>query len=119
MTSTPRFDAEAIARLHRFGGNALLFELIDLVSSGAPARLAIAREALSAGDAERARGAFHSLKSSAAQLGGVKMQALCERAEQVAGGGDAAAAAALLSELDAECAALLSWLAGVRNGGAR
>ncbi len=114
--STVRFDDEAIARLRRFGGDALLFEMIDLLAAGAPARMAVARESIDAGDAETARGVLHSLKSSAGQMGAVGVQELCERAERMATKGDVAGVAAVLPALDAEIAALLERLALLRKG---
>ena len=110
------FDPEAIARLRRFGGDPLLSEMIDLLSVAAPERLALARQALGAGNADGARGAFHALKSSAGQLGAVRVQALCERAEHTAGAGDVAAASAMLAELDSAVADMLNWLASHKPG---
>lgn len=114
----PNFDRDAITRLHRFGGDALVFEMIDLFVAAAPARLAIAREAVDAGDSERARGVLHSLKSSAGQLGAVGMQALCEDAEQSATRGDVGGVATLLPKLDAEWVAVHAELRAIRQGGA-
>lgn len=116
MTSDVHVDPDAIARLHRFGGATLVRELMDLFSSGTRERLAAARHAVDAGDSEGARGAFHALKSSAGQLGAVRMQALCEDAEQTAGRGDVAGAAALLAELDAEWAIVREQMATIREG---
>jgi histidine phosphotransfer protein HptB len=116
--STERFDDQAIARLRRFGGDALLFEMIDLLAAGAPARMAVAGEAVANGDADTARGVLHSLKSSAGQMGAVAVQALCERAERVAAQGDLPGVAALLPALDAEIQALLHRLAAIRDGSA-
>lgn len=116
MTSDLHVDPDAIARLHRFGGATLVRELIDLFSSGALERLAAARQAVDAGDSEGARAAFHALKSSAGQLGAVRMQALCEDAEQTAGRGDVAGAATLLAELDVEWALVRESLASIREG---
>jgi HPt (histidine-containing phosphotransfer) domain-containing protein len=118
MSSAAHFDPEAITRLKRFGGDALVFEMIDLFSAGAPARLATAREAVDAGDGERARGVLHSLKSSAGQLGAVALQAMCEDGEQHAARGDVAAVAALLPAMDAEWAAVHQQLNAIRTGGA-
>ena len=115
---TERFDDEAIARLRRFGGDALLHEMIDLLAAGAPARLAVAREAIANGDAEAARGVLHSLKSSAGQMGAMGVQAMCERAERLAAQGDVRGVAALLPALEAETDALLARLAVIRRGNA-
>lgn len=115
--SPARFDSDAIARLRRFGGDALLFQMIDLVVAAAPGRLAAAREGVARGDAAAARAALHALKSSAGQLGAVTAQALCERGERLAGAGDVAAVAALMPLLETESTAMLEWLASIRVGG--
>ncbi|MGH7668218.1 MAG: Hpt domain-containing protein [Gemmatimonadaceae bacterium] len=111
-----RFDDEAIARLLRFGGEPLLFEMIDLLAAGAPARLTVARDAIADGDAEAARGVLHSLKSSAGQMGAIGVQTLCERAEGLAAAGDVRGVAALLPALQSEVDALLARLAVLRRG---
>ena len=116
MTSHSHLDPDALARLHRFGGATLVYELIDLFSAGTPERLAAAHAAVDAGDSDGARGAFHALKSSAGQLGAVQMQALCEDAEQTAGRGDVAGAATLLAGIDVEWALVREHLATVREG---
>ncbi len=113
------FDESAVARLRRFGGDTLLFEMIDRLSTAAPERLQAARDAIAGGDVERARAAFHSLKSSAGQLGGAAVQALCERAEHLARTGDVAAMGSLMPELDAEYEAMHSRLVAIRGGEGR
>ncbi|MDE3054416.1 MAG: Hpt domain-containing protein [Gemmatimonadota bacterium] len=110
----PPIDPAAIARLRRFGGDALLFEMIDLLLVGAPQRL----EAAHSGDLDRARAALHSLKSTAGQLGAAGVQALCEEGERAAGAGDAPGVAALLPRLDAEFEAARRALSAIREGGA-
>lgn len=113
----PRLNSDAIARLRRFGGDPLLFEMIDLLTAGAPKWLDVVRKALAGGDAERARSAFHALKSSTGQLGAGHLQALCEQGERLAGRGDLAGVAALMPALDAEHYVVRVWLAGIRRGG--
>ena len=114
--SPERFDDDAIARLRRFGGDALLFEMIDLLAAGAPARMAVAGEAVANGHADAVRGVLHSLKSSAGQMGAVRVQSLCERAERLAADGDLPGVEALLPVLDTEVRALLERLATIRRG---
>ncbi|MDE3151388.1 MAG: Hpt domain-containing protein [Gemmatimonadota bacterium] len=115
--SPARFDPEAIARLRRFGGDALLFQMIDVVVAAAPGRLAAVREGVARADAPAARAALHALKSSAGQLGAVTVQGLCERGERLAGGGDVAGVTALMPLLESESEAMLEWLASIRAGG--
>ncbi|HET7631831.1 MAG TPA: Hpt domain-containing protein [Gemmatimonadaceae bacterium] len=112
----PQFDDAAIARLRRFGGNALLFEMIDLFLGGATERVALARNGVADGDCERVRAVFHSMKSSTGQLGAVSFSVLCQRAEELAGAGDLAGIGSMLPELDAEFAAMCGWLSTIRAG---
>lgn len=112
------FDADAIARLRRFGGDALVHEMIDSVLASGPARLDTVRAAVAADDAESARGALHALKSSSGQMGARALQATCERGEALAGAGDVAGVAAMLPDLMREFRAAADWLRGVRAGAA-
>ncbi len=109
-------DPAAIARLRRFGGDALLFEMIDLLLAAAPRRLETARAGVAGGDPEPARAALHALKSSAGQLGAAGLQGLCEEGERLAAAGDVAAVAGLLPRLDAEYEAARRALAAIRAG---
>jgi two-component system, sensor histidine kinase LadS len=113
----PSVDPEAINRLRRFGGYALLREMIDLLLTGAPARLDAARAAIAGGDAEPARAALHSLKSTAGQLGATGMQAMCEAGERLAAAGDVAGVAAMLPDLDVAFAAVRRDLTAIREQG--
>jgi len=81
----PILDPAAPARLRRIGGERLLGEMIRLFETGAPARVAEARAAASAGDAEGMRATAHALKSTAGNLGLARLQAACRLAEAEAG----------------------------------
>jgi HPt (histidine-containing phosphotransfer) domain-containing protein len=111
-----RFDAGAIERLRRFGGDALLFQMIDLFTASALARVEIARTAIADGDADAARRALHALKSSAGQMGAALVQHLCEQGEQRAAQGDTASVSAMLPALQVEAEAAVAWIAGIRRG---
>lgn len=100
-------DAEALQRLRRFGGDALLRELIALFREIGPQRLHAARQALASSDADGVRRNLHALKSSGAQLGASRIQRLSEQGEQSAAAGELGAVAALLDALDAELAVVL------------
>lgn len=114
----PTIDPDALTRLRRFGGDGLLFEMIDLLLAGAPPRLDAARAAVAAGTAEPARAALHSLKSTTGQLGATVLQGMCEEGERRAAAGDLAALAALLPALDGEYEAVRRALTAIRDGGA-
>jgi HPt (histidine-containing phosphotransfer) domain-containing protein len=111
----PAIDREALTRLERFGGIKLLHEMIALFLENARERLAAAEDGLDAGDAESTENAMHSLKSSSAQLGALRLSRLCEQAETIARGGTLAGMAALLDDCRDELARVDAWLAGVRS----
>jgi HPt (histidine-containing phosphotransfer) domain-containing protein len=83
-------DPAAIAMLERVGGRKLLLRMISLFLEDAPLRLARAQASAATGDADGVAQACHALKSSAGQLGAVRLQQECARGEALAnsGGGD-------------------------------
>ncbi len=113
----PATDAGALDRLKRFGGGKLLGEMIRLFLTAAPERIASARTALGRGNANGVELALHSLKSSAAQLGALRMQRLSERGELEARDGALASLPGVLEELDQEHARVREWLIRARDEG--
>ncbi len=98
-----RGDADSIAEgLRSFGDAAVIAELIDLFLQDAPARLAQAREALTAGNAARIVEAAHSLKGSARNLRAERLAQACEALEQVGKSEKIDAAASPLGQAEAE-----------------
>ena len=114
----PTTDASALERLKRFGGDALLGKMIDLFLTAAPERIAAVRQASAVGDRESAERALHSLKSSSAQLGAMRLQQLSARGEQQAHEGSMDGMTALSAELDDELARVRQWLTNALEGGA-
>lgn len=119
MPTTPPADASAVEldraleRLRRFGGDALLRDMIDLFLEHAPKRIAASRQALAANDLAPVRLSVHSLVSSCAQLGAEQMRRLSAEAERaVANNPDALAG--LLEALDREFAIVQPLLAAAR-----
>jgi HPt (histidine-containing phosphotransfer) domain-containing protein len=106
----PTTDDAALERLKRFGGVKLLGEMISLFLSTAPVRIDAARTAVEARDANEAEMAMHSLKSSSAQLGALRMQRLCEQGEADSRRGDIDAVAQLVHDLEAEFPNVRRWL---------
>src|SRR3954469_23427336 len=98
----PTTDAASLDRLKRFGGDKLLGEMISLYLSTAPERLDAARGGIETSDARAAELAMHSLKSSSAQLGALRMQRICEQGEALAKKGALPEVAGLLAQLDEE-----------------
>jgi len=102
---------EGLKRLEGPGDEGFLSSLLDIFRRDTPLRIDEMDRAAGAVDAETFRRAAHSLKSSAASLGGARVQALAARMETLsAAPATLAEAAALLPPLRAECAALLSAL---------
>jgi HPt (histidine-containing phosphotransfer) domain-containing protein len=111
----PSTDPTALDRLKRFGGGKLLSEMISLFLATAPERIAAARAGLEARDASATEMAMHSLKSSSAQLGALRMQRLCERGEKLAHEGALDAVAEILLDLEAEFPRVQTWLENART----
>ena len=103
-------DPEALERLRRFGGAKLLSDMIALFLEALPQRLAAARSGLGRGDAHVVEHELHALKSSAAQLGALRMHRLCQDGERLARAGSLQEAPGILDALDAERARVQQWL---------
>jgi HPt (histidine-containing phosphotransfer) domain-containing protein len=110
----PATDRDALTRLERFGGIKLLDEMIALFLENARERLAAAAAGHDEGDFSATENAMHSLKSSSAQLGALRLSRLCEQAETIARGGSFTGMAGLLDECREEFARVGAWLASVR-----
>ena len=103
-------DPDVLEKLRVVGGPKLVRELIGLFLRYAPERIALARTALDAGDPSAAQRAFHSLKSSAGQLGIETIRDGCSRGEALASHGDATGAQAALADVEAAWPDTLAWL---------
>jgi two-component system sensor histidine kinase/response regulator len=114
----PATDASALDRLRRFGGGSLLGKMIDLFLVAAPERIEAASRAEAVGDTEGVERALHSLKSSAAQLGAMRMHRLSEHGEHRARTGSLDGVSELTSALEEELARVREWLLSARDGGA-
>ena len=113
----PATDPAALDRLRRFGGGKLLVEMIRLFLESGPQRVAAMHTGLAQGDSESVERALHSLKSSAAQLGALRLQRLAERGERLAKAGTLEAVSAQLSQLEQELAHVNEWLVLARDEG--
>lgn len=108
-------DEASLERLRRFGGGKLLTQMIALFLEAAPTRLEAARSGVERGDASAVEMALHSLKSSAAQLGALRMQRLCERGEHEARAGSLANAPDIVKALHDELPRVTEWLDKARS----
>jgi HPt (histidine-containing phosphotransfer) domain-containing protein len=113
----PASDSSALDRLRRFGGGKLLGEMIALFLMAAPERVGAARAGYGRGDATEVERALHSLKSSAGQLGALRLQRLSERGEQLARSSKLDEMPTLLQDLDAELVRVREWLSKARAEG--
>ena len=110
-------DAEALERLRRFGGDKLLGDMIMLFLEAVPKRLGSARAGWSRGDAHVVEHELHALKSSAAQLGALRMHRLSQEGELLARAGTLDGLGRVLTDLDAEEPRVREWLTAARTRG--
>jgi HPt (histidine-containing phosphotransfer) domain-containing protein len=108
-------DPDALARLERFGGQKLLHEMIALFLENAPERLAAAEAGVIAGDVLGTENALHSLKSSSAQLGALRLSRICAEGESIAHSGSLSGIAEIVAAGWAELAEVKGWLDGIRD----
>jgi len=110
----PATDPDALTRLERFGGIKLLDEMIALFLLNARERLTVAVTGLGPGDAAAIENAMHSLKSSSAQLGALRLSRLSEQAETIARVGTLTECAPVLEQCHEELTRVDAWLTGIR-----
>jgi two-component system, sensor histidine kinase and response regulator len=113
MTDSDIIDPEAQARLQEWGGPKLLNQMIRLFLENAPNRLDQVRKGLADASVRDAERGVHSLKSSAANVGAMKVSRLAAQMEELATGGDLAAVAGLMANLEGEYAAARERLAAI------
>lgn len=95
-------DPAAIERIAAIGGPALVAKMLDLFLTNAPQRLNAAEEGQANGDLRAVEAATHSLKSSAGNLGAIRLQELAGRIEELADGGQTDDLGSLILELQSE-----------------
>ena len=83
-TQLPTGDVQALARLQKWGGEALVREVTAIFLTDAPKRLLAARQAASVADCVETGRAAHSLKSSSAHVGAPRMCQISEEIELLA-----------------------------------
>ncbi len=110
MSAADCLDEQALPRLYRLGGEKLVLGMIEAFVGTAPERVREARVAAAAGDLAPLGRVMHSLKSTAANFGSLRVPPLAARLEQAAAGGDAAAVSAELEEMTASLDELVARL---------
>lgn len=113
MTDSEIIDAKAQARLQEWGGPKLLLQMIRLFLENAPNRLEQTRKGVADGNVRDAERGVHSLKSSAANVGAMRVSRLAARMEELASSGDLAAVDGLMGELESTYAAARDQLAAI------
>lgn len=84
ILNRPILDMGAIERLEEWGGSALAGKMLEIFLDSSEERMDQIRKGLAQGDPETAERGAHSLKSSAGNVGAVRLQALAEMAEALA-----------------------------------
>src|SRR5712671_2528529 len=100
MNEPKPFDPAAIERLFKLGGQKFTLEMIDLFGSYGGKKLAEARQAQQTGNLKALADAAHPLKSSAGNVGAVRVQELAAQVESSAREPNAGLAGAQLDELE-------------------
>lgn len=115
MNEPNPFDPAALERLLKLGGPKFTREMIDLFASYGAKKMAEARQARQSGNLTALAEAAHPLKSSAGNVGAVRVQALATRLEASAREQKAEAAGAQLDELERAFAEACSILEGEKT----
>ncbi len=97
----PAFDASLIAAL-KTGRPTLFRRLLAVYLSYSPKAVVALLDAANDGNVSALKIASHSLKSSSANVGAVRLADLCRRVEARAMVGDVAGCAAIVKDLEAE-----------------
>ncbi len=77
-------DLHVLEKLEKLGGEELVSKMVSLFTSHAESALRDAFAGLSGKDLDRVRKAAHALKSSAGNVGALKVQSLSDEIEQMA-----------------------------------
>ena len=93
---------ENLRELQEEGEPDILAELMELFLTDVPPKIAALRVAAQAGDARSVVQNSHNLKGSCANLGAVKMEALCKEIEEIGRSGELASALARITRLEEE-----------------
>jgi HPt (histidine-containing phosphotransfer) domain-containing protein len=109
-------DHAALARLCAWGGEDLLRRIVAAFLEHAPAVLRAARAGLEGDDPTAVGAAAHSLKSSAAQVGAVRLSQVAAAIEELARAGAVAPLADRVAAMEHEFAAVRPLLEKAAGG---
>jgi HPt (histidine-containing phosphotransfer) domain-containing protein len=106
-------DTLTLSRLEELGGAPLLLEIFHLILLHSPDQVAAARAGWESGNLKAVRQAAHSLRSSAGNVGALRLAAAARRLEELAVAttpGEAASVLPALESLESEWTQVRSWL---------
>lgn len=108
LSEDPVLDGVALDRLRSIGGGDLVRRMIELYLDGGPGRIRNVTEGAAAGDISAVERAAHSIKSSAGNLGAIRLQRTAEALEAAAAAGaiDARLVERIAQDFEASAAAL-------------
>ncbi|MBI4538016.1 MAG: Hpt domain-containing protein [Gemmatimonadetes bacterium] len=115
MSTGDSLDPDALRRLETAGGHEFVRAMIDLFLTHAPARVTAISAGIQDGNLGAARGAAHSLKSTAATVGALDVAELAGRIEVLAGRQEVDALSGLASALERAFRATRTRLEEVRS----
>lgn len=87
MSEDPVLDGVALDRLRRIGGADLVRRMVELYLAAGPGRVSSVRDGAAAGDTRAVERAAHAMKSSAGNLGAIRLQKMAEALEAAAAAG--------------------------------
>jgi HPt (histidine-containing phosphotransfer) domain-containing protein len=113
----PRFDPSVLRGLTDLGqGDGFASRVVDTYLASSAGLLAALRDAVAASDPKAVTAAAHTLKSSSAQIGAVRLSTLCKELEALGRGGSVEGAQELLDEIAGEHESTCERLAVERFG---
>lgn len=111
MTESEVIDPQAIERLKEWGGEKLAGQMVRLFLKNSGTRMDQIRTGIAEADVEEAERGAHSLKSSAANIGGEHLRTLATQIEAAALSDDVERMRQLGPELEAAYSAVMDALA--------
>lgn len=81
MRELPILDLEAIHRLREWGGEGLPRKMVEIFLANSPSRMDQIRKGIEEADSRNVEAGAHSLKSSAGNVGGLRLQELLKEVE--------------------------------------
>ncbi len=116
MTESEVIDPQAIERLKEWGGDKLAAQMVRLFLKNSGTRMDQIRKGIAEADVEEAERGAHSLKSSAANIGGEHLRTLATQIEAAALAEDVDKMKELEPELESAYTSVMDALAHMEKG---